>query len=116
MNTKELKCEDRIEDQLTSLEESCTDLLKGYYDGEEDGFENWNEFPLSVTTRQETKIELSWGGPSDFLSIVHDKDDIYTVTYHFLDWFDGATRAVDKDSKVWEYAQSVISMREECGY
>jgi hypothetical protein len=117
MNTaKELKCEDRIDDQLSSLEESCVDLLKGYYEGDEEGFENWCEYPLAVTTRKDTKIELSWGGPSDFLSVIHDGADILAITYHFQDWFDGASRSVDQDSKVWEYAQTVIEAREECGY
>ena len=116
MSTKELKCEDLIEDHLANLEGSCEDILKGYYDGEEEGFENWNNYPLAVTTRQETKIELSWGGPSDFLTVSHDGAEIYTVTYHFQDWFDGAHRQVRAGSKVWEYAQTVITAREECGY
>ena len=116
MTTQELKCEDRIDDYLANLEDRCKVLLADYYDGEEEGFENWNNYPLAVSTRQETKIELSWGGPSDFLSIIHDKEEIYTVTYHFQDWFDGARRSVQEGSQVWEYAQTVITAREECGY
>jgi len=119
--TKEQTCEERIESQLANLEESVTDILKGYRGEKEgqdsdEGFEEWNDFPLSVETRKETKIQLSWGGPSDFLSVVHDGTDIFTVTYHFQDWFDGASRSVDGDSKIWEYAQTVIEAREECGY
>ena len=114
MSAQELKCNERIDAQLSSLEESCDDLLKNYYSGEEGGFDEWNEFPLAVTTRKETRIELSWGGPSDFLSVIHDGVDILTITYHFLDWFDGAARPVYQGSKVWEYAQTVIEMREEC--
>ena len=114
--SKELKCEDRIDAQLLDLEGSCADILKGYYDGEEQGYEEWNEFPLAVTTRQETIIELSWGGPSDFLTVSHDKAEIHTVTYHFLDWFDEAIREVEEGSKVWQYAKTVIQAREECGY
>jgi hypothetical protein len=125
MTTKEQTCEERINGYLANLEESVTDILKGYY-GEREGkgedqdnargFEEWNNFPLSVETRKETKILLSWGGPSDFLSVVHDGTDIFTVTYHFQDWFDGASRNIDGDSKIWEYAQTVIEAREECGY
>jgi len=37
------------------------------------------------------------------------------VTYHFLDWFDGAIREVQEGSNVWQYAQTVIQAREECG-
>jgi hypothetical protein len=118
MTTKEQTCEERIDSQLSNLEESVTDILKGYYqEGEsEEGYEAWNNFPLSVETRKETKIELSWGGPSDFLSVIHDGTDIFTVTYHFQDWFDGASRNIDGDSKIWTYAQTVIEAREECGY
>jgi hypothetical protein len=116
MSTKDLKCEDVIEDHLANLEDRCKVLLVDYYDGEEEGFENWNNYPLAVTTRKETKIELSWGGPSDFLSVIHNECEIYSVTYHFQDWFDGATRQVREGSQVWEYAQTVITAREECGY
>jgi len=125
MTIKEQTCEERIDSQLSNLEESVTDILKGYYgeregEGEdqdnESGYEAWNNFPLAVTTRQETKIELSWGGPSDFLTVSHNGSEVITVTYHFQDWFDGATREVSKGSKVWEYARTVIEAREECGY
>ena len=120
MTTKEQTCEERINGYLANLEESVTDVLKSYY-GEteqdsEEAFEAWNNYPLAVTTRQETKIELSWGGPSDFLTVSHDGAELISVTYHFQDWFDGATRPVSQDSKVWEYAQTVIEAREECGY
>ncbi len=121
MTTKEQTCEERIENHLANLEESVTDILKGYKgekEGQdsEQGFEEWSNFPLSVETRKETKILLSWGGPSDFLSVVHDGADIFTVTYHFQDWFDGASRNIEGDSKIWEYAQTVIEAREEWGY
>ena len=63
-----------------------------------------------------TKIEFSWGGPSDFLKVEHQGAMIINVTYHFQDWFDGAQRDVGQGSKVWEYARTVIEAREECGY
>ena len=113
-NVRELTCEERIDSQLANLEESCADIVKIYYEGDDEG--EWNNYPLAVTTRQETKIELSWGGPSDFLSVIHEGAEIYAVTYHFQDWFDGAVREVQEGSKVWEYVQTVIEAREECGY
>ena len=114
METKQATCEERIDSMLTNLEESVEEVLEHYYDGDQNG--EWNNYPLAVTTRQETKIELSWGGPSDFLSVIHEGAEIYSVTYHFQDWFDGAVRSVQEGSKVWEYAQTVIEAREECGY
>lgn len=120
MNTKEKTCEERITAELARLEESCEQVMK-HFRGEEgengqDGFEIWNEYPLCVNTRKVTKIELSWGGPSDFLKVEHEGAEVYSVEYHFQDWFDGAMRYVEEGSKVWEYAESVIQTREECGY
>ena len=114
--TKEATCEQRIDSHLEALEADITEVLSAYYEGEEDGFEAWNNYPLAVSTRTITKIELSWGGPSDFLKVEHEGAKIYAVTYHFQDWFDGATRTVLEGSKVWEYVCTVIEAREECGF
>jgi len=114
MNTKEATCEERIDEKLQALEEDVEQPLQHYYDGDHEG--EWNNYPLAVSTRQETKIELSWGGPSDFLSVIHEGAEVISVTYHFQDWFDGAVRSVDEGSKVWEYVRTVIEAREECGY
>lgn len=116
MDTKQQTCEQRIEAELERLEESTAEILDGFYYKDEDGFEEWNNYPLAVTTRKQTKIELSWGGPSDFLLVNHDGAEIYSVEYHFQDWFDGARRDVAEGSKVWEYCKTVIETREECGY
>ena len=108
--TREATCEERIDSQLSNLEEACADLVKTFYDGDEQG--EWNNYPLAVSTRQVTKVELSWGGPSDFLTIQHEGTEVYSVTYHFQDWFDGAIRQVEEGSKVWEYATTVVQARE----
>jgi hypothetical protein len=115
MATKEATCEERIDAQLLALEEDVVQVLQGYYEGEDEGFEAWNNYPLSVSSRVITEIQLSWGGPSDSLKVEHDENHIYRVTYHFQDWFDGATRDVEEDSKVWEYAVSVIEAQREAG-
>ena len=114
MTTKERTCEERIEAHLATLETEVTDIVQKYYEGDEDG--EWNNYPLSVDTYKMTRIQLSWGGPSDFLDVKHDGHIILAVTYHFQDWFDGAVRDVQEKSKVWEYARTVIEAREECGY
>lgn len=114
METKETTCAERIAGELESLESECAEVMEKYYSGDDDGMETWNEFPLAVSTRQETKIELSWGGPSSFLTVSHDGADVYSVTFHFQDWFDGARMDVYQGSKVWEYARSVIELRHEC--
>ena len=111
---KEKSCEARIDEQLENLEESVIHPLEHYYDGDQNG--EWNDYPLAVSTYQLTKIELSWGGPSDFLEVKHEGASIFSITYHFQDWFDGAIREVEEGSKVWEYCATVIQAREECGY
>ena len=110
METREATCEERIDAHLEALEEDIQGVIQAYYEGDEEGA--WNNYPLAVSTRQITKVELSWGGPSDFLNIEHEGAEIYRVTYHFQDWFDGAVREVGEGSKVWEYARTVIEARE----
>ena len=116
MTTKEATCEERIDAHLNALEEDIASVIQGYYDGEEEGYEAWNNYPISVDTYKMTRIQLSWGGPSDFLDVKHDGHIVLAVTYHFQDWFDGAVRDVEEGSKVWEYARTVIEAREECGF
>ena len=113
MNTKELTCEERIDGELSRFEESAGELVEDYNSGDDDRFDNWNNYPLSVETRKITKVLMSWGGPSDFLKIEHDGADIYSIEYHFQDWFDGAVRHItDEDSNIWQYAQTIINARE----
>ena len=69
MSTKEKTCEERIDDYLARFEESAAELVEDYNSGDDERFENWNEYPLSVETRQVTTILMSWGGPSDFLKV-----------------------------------------------
>lgn len=115
MNTKEKTCAERIDDQLARFEESAGELVADYESGEDDRFQNWNEYPLSIETRKVTTILMSWGGPSDFLKVEHDNEFIYSVEYHFQDWFDGAKRDIEEGSNVWRYAETIIETQRECG-
>lgn len=114
MTTKQATCEERIDAHLEALEEDIQGIIQAYYNGDDEGV--WNNYPLAVSTRAITKIEFSWGGPSDFLKVEHEGAEVIAVTYHFQDWFDGAVRDVKEGSKVWEYVRTVIEAREECGY
>ena len=117
MDTKEKTCEERISSQLERLNESLEDIFSRY-DGEDDetregAFEELAEYPLCIEDpRIVTTVTLSWGGPADYLEITHDKDgDIYEVLYRFSDWFDTATREVEKDSPAWRYAEWILEGR-----
>jgi len=41
------------------------------------------------------RFQMSWGGPSDeFRIYVDDRNVIEYIDYHYLDWFDGASKRV----------------------
>ena len=117
MDTKELTCAERIDDNLTSTEESLKDIFMLIDDGRdeemEQGYELLYDYALGLDTRQETIITLSWGGPASYLEVTHRGADIYTITYRFSEWFDTATQEVtDEESAIWRYAQDVINTQE----
>lgn len=117
MNTKEQTCEERITSQLAGLNEDLGEIFARYDKEEGEGFEEalneLNEYPLCIEDpRIVTIVTLSWGGPSSHLEITHDKEgDIYSVFYRFSDWFDTATREVEKDSPAWRYAEWILEGR-----
>jgi hypothetical protein len=106
MSTKELKCADKIGDELKSREADIKALL------ESEDYEELGEFALSHETIKLTKVCLSWGGPADYLEIEwhgHDfQHEILKVTYRYSDWYDTATIGVDEDSPLWRYAEYLI--------
>jgi hypothetical protein len=55
------------------------------------------ELPLSVETHYVVRIDLSTGGPGDWLEAHVDAADktISRIEYHFNDWFDHASRVLD---------------------
>lgn len=66
--------------------------------------------PLAVDIRPVIRIQLSWGGPADWLEIELGDDggrDIRRMTYHLADWFDHAEREVVEHEApaLWRAAQ-----------
>lgn len=110
MSTKEATCAQRIDEAMASREADIKAMVEQaegteYYGDEEAIY----EYALAVSKYTVVKIELSWGGPSDYLECrVDDKSGLYSVTYHFQDWYDGAEREVEEGSYLWQYADSMI--------
>ena len=106
MNTKELKCADKIGDELKSREAD----IKALFDT--DNYEEIGEFALSSDTVKLTKVCLSWGGPADYLEIEwegnHSQQGTNKVIYRYSDWYDTATVIVEEDSPLYEYARHII--------
>jgi hypothetical protein len=66
------------------------------------------EFPLGFSIHKVIKIELSTGGPADYLEVFIDTADnnsIMRVVYHFADWFDHAQMDVSSNDSLWEFAE-----------
>jgi len=116
MTVKEATCAERIDSHLSNEEEA----MKAIYEAidsdndldREQGYESLYDYALSVDTRQETIITLSWGGPASYLEVTHRGAEVYTVTYRFSDWFDTATVEVGEDSPLYQYACEVIELQE----
>jgi hypothetical protein len=119
MSDREQSCEERIEANLRQTVEDLSEKLdavqQAHKADDEEGVEEAEqaiyETPIGISRLMTWKVELSWGGPQDYITILTDEDgDVVSATYHFLDWFDGATRPITgKDLEtVTEFAQRLI--------
>ncbi len=125
MSDKELNCEQRIGERVSSCEEHLKLLFHALdedYDNEDNAEEikeelerngyDYNsifEYAAGVSYQKVIKIELSGGGPSSHIEVFLNEDDqIIKVLYVFLDWFDGATRKINEDSLIYRYASLYV--------
>ena len=113
------KYEDATEGEQIALEAFNEDV-SGY----EDFFDYINNYGLCLDyvergtfTDQERgyfRFQLSWGGPSDEFRIYVDYDKQIThIDYWFLDWGDGASIRVDKDSIAYEVCEQFTELSTE---
>lgn len=112
---KDASCEARIHDELVSREEYIESLFNAIgnqepFDGYDDAIDALYEFPLGITKYQVVRIDLSTGGPGDWIEAKIDdrSGEIDSVTYHFSDWFDHAYRKVNEHSPIWQYVEQVV--------
>lgn len=111
-------CEQRIAGHMESREEDFTKLFAivdgdsedNEYDDEqltdEEAYDRLAEMPLAVELRRYVRIDLSTGGPGDWLEADLDEDgEVTRVEYHFNDWFDHAARPVYKGDSLYRAAE-----------
>jgi len=103
--TKAPKCADRIGDALKGREQDISALMLS---DSEDAFQELCDLPLGIETVRETTVTLSWGGPADYLHIIHAQGEVKRVTYRFSDWFDTAIDELDETSPLWDYAAFIV--------
>lgn len=115
--TEDTSCKARIKSALESRAEDLEkifDRLDNGFDNEDydydDPWDEINEYMLGYDTYKVVKIELSTGGPADWIEVkLGDyKEEIISVTYHFSDWFDHAEMKVHEDSYLYRYAEQMI--------
>lgn len=67
------------------------------------------ELPLGHSMEKVIKIELSTGGPADFIkAYLDDENNLLRIVYHYQDWFDGAEKEVIENSPMWEFVEIYI--------
>lgn len=108
MQDTSTKCADRVASELKDRESQFKALQDRINQGEEEAYEEMHELALGIQTVEETTVTLSWGGPADYLHIIHNEGEVLRVTYRFSDWFDTATEELDETSPLWDYAVDVV--------
>ena len=101
-------CEEKIDESLKSIIEDVKEALvsANKNDGRviigDDEYEDLNEWLNNYALSYDDdlhyrakKLELSWGGPSDYFLFFEDG----TIEYYYLDWFDGAKRELEGEQK-----------------
>jgi len=129
MTTKQLNCEQRINENMQNTEHYISALL-AVFDNDKDSLDPEDdsdaevlriidaddihessifEYGLGVDVHKTYRIHLSTGGPASFIEVItDDQDEIIDVYYHFQDWFDGAKRKVDETSSIYRFALTIL--------
>jgi hypothetical protein len=102
---KQETCAQRIEEQMKEREDEIRALVSN---PDSDWIQD--DPALSIDRREVFTICLSWGGPSDYIEVTTNDGEIEKMIYRFSDWFDTATREIDNDSPLWEYARYQVEM------
>jgi AAA+ ATPase superfamily predicted ATPase len=117
---KKRTCEDRIDQELKDRVKEFQEALKSYdengkitlEDGEEyeDLIDYLNSVALALTKTEVYRLELSYGGPQDYIEFEYDPEtkSLTRITYCFLDWFDGAKREIKEGSEAWRVLERVF--------
>jgi hypothetical protein len=112
--TKPLTCAERIADELASTESYIAAALAAASNPDADEYQEGVEV-YSIRRTETIQLQLSGGGPADYVEIIHREGDILSVWYRFSDWFDTATLQVREDSPVYEWALLQFELLREVG-
>ena len=117
--SKQLKCKDLVQSSWESQEEDYKNFKdEGDY---ESLYDYVNQTALSFDKvhinskenidRSYYRLQISWGGPStEFRAFLNADHDIDYIEYWYLDWFDGASINIPRDSKSWEVVEDFVTI------
>ena len=117
MSDRTLSCARRIRQELAAREVLYTgiwQMLNNPHSANDDLDTAHAELiPLGIEVRLVVSVQLSWGGPSDWLEIELENSsehDIRRVIYHFADWFDHAECELSEREApaLWRAAQYYV--------
>ncbi len=99
-DSRQRTCAERIEEHKRGRLEDFAELNDAYANAGDDQIDDAQEaiyeYPLHVSTFRTWRIDLSTGGPGDWLEVqTDDEGDPTRVEYHFNDWFDHASVTLD---------------------
>ena len=114
-------CEERIDQKLRTRINQFKQALESYEKhgkviiGKDEVYEDlidWlNHIALAFDEDphyRAKRLELSYGGPQDYFLFFEDG----TIEYHFLDWFDGASRELTgEDYEIMEQVFDYINIK-----
>lgn len=106
--------EDMTDEIRAAAERQDIDLDDAASTGDiaEDADRRIYELPLAAEIKRVLRIDLSTGGPADYLEVHLDSDnEPERIVYHFADWFDHAERTLDGDDfeTVADFARRFIA-------
>lgn len=65
-----------------------------------------DELPLGIEVRRVLRVELSTGGPADWIEAeLDDTGAVQSARFHFADWGTHESRSIAEDSALWRLAE-----------
>lgn len=115
MKTEKQTCEQVIDSHMQDRNiylEELNDVIgdvDSSAEASEEALRALSEFPAHIETYKVIKITLSGGGPADWIEVKVDEDGyVRGMTYHYSDWFDHASRKIDSNSYLWDFALQIV--------
>ena len=117
--SKQLKCKDLVQSSWESQEEDYKNFKdEGDYESLYDyvnqtalSFDKVHKNSKENIDRSYYRLQIAWGGPStEFRAFLNADHDIDYIEYWYLDWFDGASINIPRDSKSWEVVEDFVTI------